>query len=356
MKHLSVLTLTLSIGLWACQPSQPRYVRYPGPAATNTQMPTQVRRGKPPWVDGQAVRYPKMQYMTGVGRGNVRQACESDARAAIAKIFESKVKQVSSDWMGHFSQVNATGKVQIEGMTVSQITQVSTDYVVKGVNIAEVYQDGPTFHCLATLERHRIAATLRDAIDKLDAEINSAMTLGDQASTDTDKFLSYKKAMLLMQRRDALNAELRIVSPRGDGRKAPIGWAEIIAKFTGVSKKVKIGLKIKGRDAKKIQTCLAEQLTQRKMTITETSNDVDLFITGAMHWQKAGYNNGQFMVKVDVNMRIMNMDNGKTVGAISEELKSGRPQISQALQTTTTKLCHVLAPKLADKIMKALTR
>jgi hypothetical protein len=102
---------------------------------------TRVTSGpKPAWVDGTPRRYPRMQYMTGVGRGTARMPCESDARAQIAKIFEAKISQVSKDWMGHFSRVNAAGKVQVEAMAVSQLTRVSTDYVLKGTMIAEVWK------------------------------------------------------------------------------------------------------------------------------------------------------------------------------------------------------------------------
>ena len=36
---------------------------------------------------------------------------------------------------------------------------------------------------------------------------------GDKAANDTAKFFAYKGAMLLLQRREALNVELRIVEP-----------------------------------------------------------------------------------------------------------------------------------------------
>ncbi|PIE19525.1 MAG: hypothetical protein CSA65_02020 [Proteobacteria bacterium] len=343
-----------TLGLAACGPPPPPYYGGGGGGGGGSGA---VRRGaKPAWVDGTPARYPQMQYLTGVGRGSVRGPCERDGRAAIAKIFEARVQAVSKDWMGHFSKVNATGKVRVEAMAVTTLTQVSTDYVVKGVKVPEVWKGGGGYHCLATLERLPAARTLQAAIDKLDVEIAAKVSQGDKAANDTAKFFAYKAAMLLMQRREALNAELRIVHPTGQGRPAPVGWADLVAKFTGVSQKIKIGLKITGRDSKKLQTCIAEQLVKNRIQVTETSNDVDLFITGAMKWQWAGYNNGSWMVKVDLNVRIMNMDNGKTVGAYAEDLKSGRPQKSQALQTTSVKLCHKAAPALVKKIMATLSR
>lgn len=340
----------LALGLVACGPPAGPY--YGGQGGGGG-----VRGGaKPDWVDGTPGRYPRMTYMTGTGHHAMKPSCENDARGAVAKIFESRVHAVSKDWMGHFSRINAAGKVQVEAMAVTALTQVSTDYVIKGVKIAEVWRGADGFHCLAILDRFPAARTLREAIGRLDVEIAAKVAQGDAAADDTSKFFAYKGALEILQRREALNAELRIVSPTGAGVPPVTGWAELIAKFTGARARIKIGLKLTGRDARKMQTCLAQRLVEQKMTVTETSNDVDLFIVGNMKWQKAGYNNGQYMVKVDVNVRIMNMSNGKTVGAFAEDLKSGRPQMNQALQTTSTKLCHVLGRKLAKKIVETLSR
>ncbi|MCK5800446.1 MAG: LPP20 family lipoprotein, partial [Deltaproteobacteria bacterium] len=264
MKRLTMALMAL--GLLACGPPPP-------PSYGGAGGGSALRSGaKPAWVDGTSARYPRMQYLSGVGHGAGRATCESDARAAIAKVFRVRVQQVSQDWMGHFSKVNATGKIHVEAMTVSQLTRVSTDYVVKGVKIAEVWKGSGTFHCLAILERFPASRTLRDAIDKLDVEIGAKVSQGDKAANDTAKFFAYKGAMLLLQRREALNAELRIVSPTGAGRPPTHGWADLVAKFTGASSRIKIGLKLQGRNARKLQTCIAEQLTARHMQVTETSN------------------------------------------------------------------------------------
>lgn len=333
--------------------------KYPPPDDGNGSAvgTTRVVSGpKPAWVDGTPARYPRMTYMTGVGRGTARMPCESDSRAQIAKIFEARISQVSSDWMGHFSRVNATGKVHIEAMAVSQLTRVSTDYVLKGTMIAEVWRGEGAFHCLATLDRMQAARRLRGEIDRLDVQIAAKVSEGDKGENPTTKFFAYKAAMLLLQRREALNTELRIVSPNGMG-KAPIhGWAALVAKFSASARKIKIGMKLEGRGWKQFQTRLAERLTQDRIQVMETSNNVDLFIRGKTYWKWAGINNGQYMVNIDVLLRIFNMDNGKTLGAITDRLLTGRPQKSQALITASTKLCYKVAPMLAKKIQAILAR
>ena len=333
-----------------CMPPQPP--AYPGGNGDTT-----VANGaKPDWVDGTPARYPRMMYLVGVGRGTSRMPCENDARGALSKIFHAKIEQVSQDWMGHFSRVNATGKVHVEAMAVSQLTRVSTDYVLKGTKVAEVWKGPGAFHCLGVIDRIPAARTLRDEIARLDVQIAAKVKEGDSAPNVTTKFFAYKRAMELLQQREALNAELRIVDPNGRGQPLLIGWAELVAKFTGSSRQIKLGLKLQGTQAKRIQTCLAQQLTQEKIIVTETSNDVDLFIVGNLKWEWGGINNGEYMVKIYVNLRVMDMENGKTLAAIAEELKTSRPDKQAALQTATTKLCHVLTPRIAQQVKASLTK
>jgi hypothetical protein len=200
------------------------------------------------------------------------------------------------------------------------------------------------------------ARRLRGEIDRLDVQISAKVSQGDKADNPTSKFFAYKGAMLLMQRREALNTELRIVNPNGMGKPALASWTDLVAKFTGSAAKIKIGLRLKGRNWKHLQACLAEQLTKEKIQVLETSNEVDLFIRGKSYWKWAGINNGQYMVNIDVNLRIFNMDNGKTVGAITERLLTGRPQKNQALITASTKLCYKVAPKIAKKVQAILAK
>ena len=66
--------------------------------------------------------------------------------------------------------------VRVEAMSVQQLTQVSTNYTLKGIEIKAVWKapDG-TFHCLGVLDRVGSAQTLRGEIQRLDAQIQAAV-------------------------------------------------------------------------------------------------------------------------------------------------------------------------------------
>lgn len=315
-------------------------------------------RGQPEWIDGAAAaRYPAAQYLTGVGHGSDRMSCENDARAALAKIFAAHVEQVSSATESHFSRVNELGRVRVEALGVQQLTRVSTDFVLKGTRLVEVWEGGPQrFHCLAVLDRLIAGRGLRDELDRMDVESAALVREGDAAPNATARFFAYKRAMELLQRRDGLNAELRIVSPGGVGKPPLHGWEDLVAKLTGTRARLKVGLKLSGRDAARLQTCLVEQLAQRDVQVLEETSDLDLMVHGELAWHWAGYVNGSYLVQVSVDLRVTDLDGGRTMAAFAERLKTGRPRRDNALQTAANKLCFKVAPLLADKLHQALGR
>jgi hypothetical protein len=312
---------------------------------------------KPDWVDGRSGRYSEIQYLTGVGRGPSRGACDADARAALAKIFNAKIQQVSQDWQGHFSKVNNIGhKVRIEAMSISQLTRVSTDKVLKGSQISEHWSGDGTYHCLATLERFPTAAHLREEITRLDSEIKIQVQQGDSASTETARFMNYSRAMEIMQEREALNVDLRIVDPRGAGVPPPVNWADLVAKFTGAKSRIKVGLRLSGTKSRKIQTCLAEELTKQGIQVLENTSDVDVMIHGKLNYQKAGFIHGSVMVRADVSLRLSDVENGRTLAAFTENIKVGRTSLEQSVQLAVFKLCQQVMPALTQKIRSSFGR
>lgn len=334
----------ITLGLAACGPPPPPQY---GAAGGGTGP-----GGKPAWVDNnEPMEYPDHQYMRGVGRGPSRAACDSDAYAALSKIFNAQIHQVSQDWQGHFSKVSNLGhNVKIEAMSISQLTRVSTDKVLKGAKVAAHWAGEGTHHCLAVLPRMPTAQSLRDEIGRLDAEIKAQVKRGDEAATATAKFMAYARAMEVMQEREALNVDLRIVDPRKVGVDPPVNWAELVAKFTGQRSKIRVGLRLTGTKASTIQTCLAEELGKSGIEVLEGTSDVDVIIHGKLKYEKAGIIRGSHMVRADVSLRLTDMENGRTLSAFAEDIKVGRPTLQRSVQLAVSRLCKNVMPELVKKL------
>ncbi|MCC6748971.1 MAG: hypothetical protein IT371_15030 [Deltaproteobacteria bacterium] len=343
-----VMTVAVALGALGCPPPPPAYPPPPGGGPVGT---------RPHPMDDRPGGFAELEYLTAEGRGTTEMLCEQDARGNLAKIFISQIQQVSTDWQGHFSKVGPMGSMRVEAMSVSQITQVATDKTLQGTRVVHrgAAPEGGV-KCLGVLERAPVEANLRSEIDRLDGEIGTYLRAGDAATSATDKFMNYKNAMLAMQRREALNVDLRIVNSRGVGKPPPTDWGALVAKFTSAKGKIKIGLIIQGTEARKIQTCMAEELTKQDISVIEGSSDVDIMVHGQLKYARAGYVLGSEMVRADINLRLADIENGKTLAAFTDYVKVGRPELQQSVQLAVARLCMQAVPQLVSKVRAALRR
>jgi hypothetical protein len=59
------------------------------------------------------------------------------------------------------------------------------------------------------------------------------------------------------------------------------------------------------------------------------------------------------MVRATVNLRLTDVENGRTVGAFHESIRVGRPTLQASIQLAVFKLCQQVMPQLTQKIRKA---
>lgn len=314
----------------------------------------------PPWNDGvtKSGRYNDMMYLTAVGTGPAGGTCDNDAYAGISKIFNAQVSQVQSEFQGYRSRVNAAGgRMSEEATSITSLTRVFTDKVLKGVQIVERGTCTGNLVCLAALERSTAAGIIEQEIAALDAQIKAKVDQGDRAGNATDKFMAYSAAMELLAQRQVLYVDLRIVDGGRAGRvTSPYDANGLIAKFTGAQGQVKVGLKIIGTEAAKIQTCLAQGLAQKGLKVLEGTSDVDVVIHGNLKYAKAGYVAGSEMVRADFNLRLTNMATGQTLAAYAEDIKVGRQNLAQSVQLAVSKLCEMATESLPKKIFESFKR
>lgn len=345
------LLIVASLGLVSCGPPPPPVYGGADPVGPN---------GCPSWVDtGQSGQYNEMMFLTAVGHGAAEGQCESDARAAMAKIFKAQVNQVTQEWQGYFSKASSLGaQFSAEVTNISSYTSVSTDKALDGLGVqikARCPDNRGTQHCLAALEREPAAANLRSQIAQLDEQLKTKVSLGDAAGNDTQKFMQYAAAMELLAQRESLNIDLRIILARA-ATPPPIDFGALIAKFGGSRAKVKVGLKITGTEAARVQTCLAEGLTSKGLQVLESSSDVDVWIHGGLKYQKAGEVEGSVMVRADMNLRITDSSEGRTLAAFAEGVKVGRQDLQTSVQLAVFKLCEMANTALPQKIFDSFRR
>ncbi|PIE18245.1 MAG: hypothetical protein CSA65_05890 [Proteobacteria bacterium] len=336
----------------------------PGPGHGGADPITGVTpTGKPRWVDKGSGAFNgklgKAFYGVGLVAGVKnpalsRQTADNRARGEIAKIFHTYIAAMMKDYQR--STTAGDFKASAEEQDVVSAQKTITEVTLRGVEIRDHWRDPATGteYALAVLELKRIM----DAVgkqQKLPARIRDHVRKNaERAFNDLDKELQKRT-----QRQDPApptptpdTPDTPDTSPEAKPPVATTPPAPVVKK----KGKLRVGLKITGRESKKIQTCFASEIINAGFELIETSNDVDVMVVGTTRYKKARYNNGQHMVKVAINVRVMDMDTGKTAAAVARSFKTGRPTLTEALQTGTKKLCKLVTPQVVERIKKAFVK
>lgn len=195
-----------------------------GGCASNTSIE------RPAWIMGETPEYTQERYLLGRGVANELDVAKDRARAEVAKTFSVRVVERSED-VTHFqnrSAVAAQAGPQLE-QGVSRELNTTTDQLLRGVTIAQTWQDPGTntFHALAVLPRLTASRDLRQEVRKLDAAIASQVERARDSSELLQRVAHASRAAGLHAERDGLEHLLTIIDVAGRGVDSPYSTGQL---------------------------------------------------------------------------------------------------------------------------------
>lgn len=120
------------------------------------------KAGEPAWVAHAASACASGE-LCAVGEGQTAKRAKTDARAALGKVFETKL---AASYENVLSQ-DGDGVMERSRDSVSE----QTDIVLEAVEIRETYEKGGNFFALAVLNKDKAAKLLKQDMDKLDEDM-----------------------------------------------------------------------------------------------------------------------------------------------------------------------------------------
>ncbi|MGH8372751.1 MAG: LPP20 family lipoprotein [Gammaproteobacteria bacterium] len=229
---------------------------------------------QPDWLLGQSTQYPASRYITGRGQADELAVAKDRARADLAKTFSVQVSEQSQD-SSSFSQTDSAtkGTVAKNALDVSRNISTRTEQVLKGVEIADTWQDPQTrvYYALATLSRAKAAASLRSQIADLDASTRAYL---DQAQASNDLFVKIAAAthaLSAQTERSGLQSELQVADITGRG--IPPAWSlgKLQADRSALLARLTINAAADGKDAVAVQKLLAGALADAGFTVASAA-------------------------------------------------------------------------------------
>ena len=290
---------------------------------------------RPAWVDGDSAEYPSSFYLTGVGCGADLQTARNRARAEIARIFYSNIESRTRTYQKYLKTSSGNKSNTKESFDIGDITRVSTQKVLSGVRIAQIYHETgkkPCFYALAILDRSRSEEILVSKINKYDQEIQGLVINAQQENDKLVKIKHLKGAADKYMLREACNAELQIVSTSGKVIPSKANFSEIQNELSAIlMKDFLIAVKVAGNRADDVKEALVEGLNREGFSVCDNPFrasvivDVDVKIQpierGTPRWKN---------VKWKVFARLIDHVTGAGFGSVSKKGREGHLSLQQA--------------------------
>ncbi len=123
----------------------------------------------PAWVNQPKKNCPT-QYMCAVGEAAGRSQAKAQARAAIAKVFQTQVKSKFSEVV--FANDN------VSEQSMSATTEELTEMTLEGIEILEMHEDKLGFYALAGLNKRKLSNHYQSEIKKIDQKLGVLWSSG----------------------------------------------------------------------------------------------------------------------------------------------------------------------------------
>jgi hypothetical protein len=316
--------------------------------------------GSPRWANRGSGAYdsPHGKAFYGVGmatgianKGLLRQTVDNRARAEIAKIFDTYIAAVMKDYQRSTTAGDFSSSAEEQDIVSAQKT--ITEVTLRGVEIRDHWLDPQgTLFALAVLDLENITRSL-DGAGNLNARVRDYVRANARrAFNDLDRELARRPA----PRRSPPAAAPPPPAPAPAAAPQPAAPQPAPPAAEKKPGKVRVGLRITGSKASIIQTCFANRLLGAGYELYESTSDVDVMVRGKLSYSKAGRIHGSVMVNATAEVRVSDMESGKTNAAVAETIKVGRPTLNQSLQTAISQLCDRIVPKIVAQIRAGIAR
>jgi hypothetical protein len=312
---------------------------------------------RPEWVDGESIQYPSSQYLTGVGYDADRKTSEDKARAEIAKIFVSEIRSRTKSYQDYLQITSSGTSEKEETFSIQEITDVSTNKVLSGVRIAQVYREpGPRnlYYALAVLDRDQSGTILRERILKLDSEIEVLLETARGEHDLLTKIKHLKQSIGKHAMREAYNTELRIVSQAGKGISSAIDFTEIKSELEAILlRDFLIGVSVTGNRADEIQDALVQGLNQEGFSISEDLTAAHVLIRGAIELRPLGRGGGEWKyVRWQAHFDMVDKGGGSVFGSVTKTGREGHLSLQQAENRAVREIRGTLITEIAGEMRK----
>ncbi len=309
--------------------------------------PGNASAGKPDWIAGTSQKYPKAQFLSGVGVGRTRRAAEDMAYGAISRIFHVEISQKTQEWEKYLQEDIGQKTRTRRTVTIEQMTAVSTRKVLENITVAEAWEDEKhqKVYVLAVMDRAHTSRIFLDRVASLDTRVENILKEAEGEGDKIQKVRSLREGLKMLLLREVYNTELRIVNRSGAGIPPKVSLLVITRELHRVLKEeLNISVEMTGPEHVQIRAALLEGLTQRGFSVIGTGGNMsdfealedgiqteDVLIKGAITLQPARIQNASFQfIRWNARFELIDKKTGKVFGSLDQSGREGHLSLPEA--------------------------
>jgi LPP20 lipoprotein len=306
----------------------------------------------PDWIAGDSARFNSAQYLIGRGQASTQEEAKDRARADVAKVFQVAVVVSSEDVQR--SKSDSTGTSQYE-QQASRSISTRTDQIIRGIQIAELWQDPATknFYALAVLPRLQTAASLRQQISQLDEATANHIEQSRKSSDLFQKIAAASLALETEREHESLQKSLQIVDPTGRGTESKWNSAKLQSDLDELLKRVRIAPQVTSDSTPGLAEVVAGALANAGFMI-ETGQNPDFVLRARMVLDDLGLQKGWDWQRGVLEVNLSEAATGRMRGTKRWNVKSSAPDketaAKRALNEADTVLKHELRTTIIDMV------
>ena len=304
----------------------------------------------PDWINGDSAQYNSAQYLIGRGQASTQEEAKDRARADVAKVFQVAVVASSEDVQR--SKSDSAGVSQYEQQESRSIS-TRTDQIIRGIQIAELWQDPATknYYALAVLPRLQAAASLRQQIGQLDEATANHI---EQSRKTNDLFLKIAAASMAVETQrehESLQKSLQIVDPTGRGTESKWNSAKLQSDLDELLKRVKIAPQVTPDSTPGLDEVVAGALANAGFMI-ETGQNPDFVLKASLALDDLGIQNGWDWQRGVLEVNLSEAANGRVRGTKRWDVKSSAPDKATASKRALNEADEILKKELRPAIIE----
>ena len=309
---------------------------------------------QPDWINGDSDKYKSSQYLIGRGQSASLEDAKDRARADLAKIFQVAVG-VDSEDVQSFKSDSAGGAGQYAGESSRRIT-TRTEQIIRGIQIAEIYQDpvSKIRYVLAVLPRLQAAASLRQQINQLDDAVQANV---DQSKKNTDLFVKIataSKAIESQMEREGLQKALQVVDITGRGVESKYNSGRLKADIDDLLKRVRVAPKVLEGSTPGLDEVVAGALSHAGFMI-DTGEKPDFLLKASLKLTDLGLKEGWYWQRGNLEISVSEAVTGRVRGTQRWAIKGTATDKETAIRRALDEADAILKKELGAAIIGMAT-